>query len=108
MIYNITPEQEIIESRNLKAAMWANRIMTGKINNSTCKHEIAQSTPSDLIEDMEQRVRVYLKRGLVTDESFTTPIDNKLEALRKSVRSKPIKNKEYSNGSKDGLWSNKI
>lgn len=108
MSHNITPAQGIIEARNLKAAMWANKLMTHKISNAKCKHEIAQSTSSDLTEDMEQRVRVYLKRGLVTAESFTTPIDNKLEALKKSVRSKPIKNKEYSNGSKDGLWSKKI
>ena len=75
MTHNITPQQAIIEAKNIKAAMWANRIMTRKINNATCKYEIAQSTTSDLIEDMEQRVRKYLKAGLVTAESFLQPLD---------------------------------
>ena len=107
MSHNITPSQGIIEVRNIQAAMWANRIMTNKINNSTCKHEIAQSTSSDLIEDMEQRVGLYLKAGLVTSQTYSTPIDNKLAKLRESVKSKTIEHKEYSGGSDDGLWSKK-
>jgi len=105
MTHNITQEQDIIEGRNLKAAMWANRIMTNKINNSTCKHEIAQSTTSDLIADMEQRVRRYLKAGLVTADAYLKLIDSKLERLRQSVRNKPIEHKTYEGGSSDGLWS---
>ena len=107
MTYNITPTQGIIEAKNIKAAMWANRIMTKKINNSTCKYEIAQSTTSDLVEDMEQRVRLYLKAGLVTAEAYLKPIDSKLERLRQSVKSKPIEHKTYEGGSSDGLWSKK-
>jgi len=107
MTYNITPTQGIIEAKNIKAAMWANRIMTNKINNATCKYEIAQSTTSDLVEDMEQRVRLYLKAGLVTAEAYLKPIDSKLERLRQSVKSKPIEHKTYEGGSSDGLWSKK-
>ena len=107
MAYNITKEQDIIEGRNLKAAMWANRILTNKINNSTCKYEIAQSTTSDLVKDMEQRVRRYLKAGLVAAEAYLKPLDSKLERLRQSVRNKPIEHKAITGGSKDGLWSKK-
>ena len=108
MSHNITPAQGIIESRNIQAAMWANRIMTKKINNSTCKQEIAQSTSGDLIEDMEQRVRLYLKAGLVTAQAFSAPIDSKLERLRESVKSKTIEHKQVIGGSSDGLWSKKL
>ena len=108
MSHNITPAQGIIESRNIQAAMWANRIMTKKINNSTCKYEIAQSTTSDLIEDMEQRVRLYLKAGLVTAQTYSAPIDSKLERLRESVKAKPIEHKQIDGGSNDGLWSKKL
>jgi hypothetical protein len=105
MTHNITPAQGIIEAKNIQAAMWANRIMTNKINNSTCKYEIAQSTTSDLVKDMEQRVRRYLKAGLVTAEAYLKPLDSKLERLRQSVRNKPIEHKAITGGSKDGLWS---
>ena len=105
MSHNITPAQGIIEARNIQAAMWANRIMTKKINNSTCKQEIAQSTSGDLVEDMMQRVRLYLKAGLVTAQTYSKPIDGRLAKLRESVKSKTIEYKEYSGGSKDGLWS---
>lgn len=108
MTHNITPSQGIIESRNIQAAMWANRIMNKKINNAKCKYEIAQSTSSDLVEDMEQRVRLYLKAGLVTAESFLQPLGSKLDRLRQSVKNKPIENKTYSGGSNDGLWSKKL
>ena len=105
MSHNIAPAQGIVEARNIKAAMWANRIMTKKINNSTCKQEIAQSTSGDLVEDMEQRVRSYLKVGLVTSQAYSKPIDGRLARLRESVKSKTIEHKEYSGGSADGLWS---
>ena len=82
--------------------------MTKKINNSTCKLEIAQSTSSDLVEDMEQRVRLYLKAGLVTSQTYLKGIDSKLEGLRKAARSKPIKKTEFTGGSNDGLWSKKL
>lgn len=108
MTHNITPQQAVEEAKNLKAAMWANRIMTRKINNSMCKHEIAQSTTSDLIEDMEQRVRKYLKAGLVTAEAFINPIDSELERLRAAARAKPIFKSEKVTGSTDGLWSKKL
>tara|TARA_R110000787_G_scaffold282485_1_gene394375 strand:- start:254 stop:595 length:342 start_codon:yes stop_codon:yes gene_type:complete len=105
MTHNITPAQGIIEGRNIQAAMWANRIMTKKISNSTCKYEIAQSTTSDLIEDMEQRVRRYLKAGLVTADTYAPKLDNKLAKLREAARNKPIEHKTTVGGSKDGLWS---
>ena len=108
MTHNITPAQGIIEARNIQAAMWANRIMTKKINNSTCKYEIAQSTSGDLVEDMEQRVRLYLKAGLVTAQTYLVVIDSKLERLRESVKAKPIEHKKVNGGSNDGLWSKKL
>ena len=69
MSYNITPEQDIIEGRNLKASMWANQIMTKKISNSQCKFQIAQSVDFEMITDMEGRVRRYLNAGLVTSKN---------------------------------------
>ena len=107
MTYNITPEQGIIESRNIQAAMWANRIMTNKINNEQCKLEIAQQIPENDFGDMLNRVRRYLSAGLVTAEAYLKPIDSKLERLRQSVRNKPIEHKTYEGGSSDGLWSKK-
>jgi len=108
MIHNIPKHQEAEEVKNIKAAMWANRIMTKKINNATCKYEIAQSTSRDLIEDMEQRVRLYLKVGLVTAEAFIQPVDSQLNRLRQAVRSKPLPATQNTNGSSDGLWSKKL
>ena len=108
MSHNITPKQGIIEAKNIKAAIWANRIMTKKINNSTCKLEIAQGTSSDLVEDMEQRVRLYLKAGLVTAQTHSEVIDSTLAGLKKAARSKPIEKTEFAGGSNDGLWSKKL
>ena len=107
MTYNITPEQDIIEGRNLKAAMWANRIMKSNTKETVWIQELTKRTSSDLIKDMEQRVRRYLKAGLVTAEAYLKPIDSKLERLRQSVRNKPIEHKTYEGGSSDGLWSKK-
>ena len=105
MTHNITPEQGIIESRNIQAAMWANQIMTKKLNNATCKFQITQSIPPDEISDMQDRVRRYLKAGLVTAETYAPKLDNKLAQLREAARNKPIKHKAITGGSKDGLWS---
>ncbi len=105
MAYNITKEQDIIEGRNLKAAMWANRIMKSNTSEVVWVRELANRTTSDLIKDMEQRVRLYLKAGLVTAEAYLKPLDSKLERLRQSVRNKPIEHKAITGGSKDGLWS---
>ena len=105
MSYNITPAQDIIEGKNLKAAMWANQIMTKKLNNATCKYQITQSIPPDEISDMEDRVRRYLKAGLVTADTYAPKLDNKLTRLREAARNKPIEHKAHTGGSKDGLWS---
>ena len=72
MSHNITAEQDVIEGKNLKASMWANQIMTKKMNNATCKYQITQSIPTDEIKDMEDRVRRYLKAGLVTANTYAT------------------------------------
>ena len=105
MTHNITPTQGIIEARNIKASMYANQIMTKKLNNATCKFQITQSTPADEISDMQDRVRRYLKAGLVTAETYAPKLDNKLAQLRAAARNKPIERKVITGGSKDGLWS---
>lgn len=107
MTYNITPEQGITESRNIQAAMWANRIMTRKINNSQCKQEISSTMSFDDAQDMESRVRRYLSQGLITSEHYAPKIDESLNRIRQ-LASKPKPEKKYENGSKDGLWSTEI
>jgi hypothetical protein len=104
--YNITPEQGVIESLNLQASMWANRIMTRKLSNQQCKYEIAQQV--DDVDDMQTRVRKYLNAGLVTNETYAPKIDNSLARLREAAKSKPIEHKAHTGGSKDGLWSTDI
>ena len=69
MKHNIPKEQEAEEDKNIKAAMWANQIMTKKISNSQCKFQIAQSVDFEMITDMEGRVRRYLNAGLVTSKN---------------------------------------
>ena len=69
MKHNIPKEQEAEEDKNIKAAMWANQIMTKKISNSQCKFQIAQSVDFEMITDMEDRVRRYLNAGLVTSKN---------------------------------------
>ena len=64
MTHNITPEQQLFENLDLQASRWANKIMTRKLTNAQCKFEIAQQVED--IEDMQNRVRKYLKAGLVT------------------------------------------
>ena len=105
MTHNITPEQDIIEDKNKKASTWATQIMLKKMNNATCKHQITQSTPPDEISDMQDRVRRYLKAGLVTADTYAPRLDNKLAKLREAARNKPIEHKAHTGGSKDGLWS---
>jgi hypothetical protein len=106
MTYNITPEQGVIESLNLQASMWANKIMTRKLSNQQCKYEIAQQV--DDVDDMQTRVRRYLNAGLVTNETYAPKIDNSLARLREAAKSKPIEHEKHTGGSKDGLWSAEI
>ena len=108
MNYNITPEQGVIESLNLQASMWANRIMTRKLSNQQCKLEIAQQLPEKDFGDMLTRIRKYLSAGLVTNETYAPKIDNSLARLREAAKSKPIEHKLHAGGSKDGLWSTEM
>ena len=100
MAHTITAEQDTIEALNIKAAMWANRIMTRKINNEQCKFEIAQQT-SD-IEDMQDRVRKYLNAGLVTEATFKTAAQEQIQRIRQQAK-KPLAAAQSTSGSKDGL-----
>ena len=106
MTHNITLEQGVIESLNLQASMWANKIMTRKLSNQQCKFEISQQV--DDVDDMQTRVRKYLNAGLVTNETYAPKIDNSLARLRETVKSKPIEHKQHAGGSKDGLWSTEM
>ena len=105
MAHTITAEQDMIEALNIKAAMWANRILTRKINNEQCKFEIAQQT-SD-IKDMQARVRKYLNAGLVTEATFKAATQEQIQRIRQQAK-KPPKAVESTTGSKDGLWSKKL
>ena len=105
MAHTITAEQDIIEALNIKAAMWANRILTRKINNEQCKFEIAQQTND--IEDMQARVRKYLKAGLVTEATFKTAAQQQIQRIRQQAK-KPPAAAQSTTGSKDGLWSKKL
>jgi len=63
MTHNITPEQQVEENKNLAAARWAWKIMTKQLRNAQAKAEIFQSEYDQF--DMEDRVRRYIKAGLV-------------------------------------------
>tara|TARA_R110002153_G_C13150463_1_gene481943 strand:+ start:344 stop:649 length:306 start_codon:yes stop_codon:yes gene_type:complete len=97
MAHTITAEQDIIEALNIKAAMWANRILTRKINNEQCKFEIAQQT----------RVRKYLNAGLVTEATFKTAAQEQIHRIRQQAK-KSLASTQSTSGSKDGLWSKKL
>jgi hypothetical protein len=105
MAYNITQEQGVIESLNIQASMWANRIMTRKITNQQCKYEIAQQ--ADDIDDMQTRVRKYLDAGLVTEATFKTPAQEQIDRIKQQAKASP-EAAQSSGGSKDGLWSTDI
>jgi hypothetical protein len=105
MAYNITQEQGVIESLNIQASMWANRIMTRKITNQQCKYEIAQQ--ADDIDDMQTRVRKYLDAGLVTEATFKTPAQEQIERIKQQAKA-PRAAAQSTGGSKDGLWSTDI
>ena len=105
MSCSITSDQEIIEALNIKAAMWAHKIMTGKLNNEQCKYEIAQKI--DDANDMQNRVRKYLSAGLITDETFKTAAQEQVKRIRQQAKASPAST-QTSGGSKDGLWSKNI
>jgi hypothetical protein len=105
MTYNITPAQGITESLNIQAAMWANRIMTRKINNEQCKAEVRQKS-SD-VGDMEARIRKYLNAGLVTEATFKTPAQEQIERIKQQAKAPPAQAQSTS-GSSDGLWSTNV
>ena len=119
MSHNITQKQGIIEDRNLKAAMWANRILTNKLSNELCKAEIAQQIGGQNIydvmddriipevQDMQDRVRKYLNAGLVTEATFKTAAQEQIQRIRQQAK-KPLASTQSTSGSKDGLWSKKL
>lgn len=103
--HNITPAQGIAEALNIQAAMWANKILTGKLNNSQAKFEISQSTNET--EDMQGRVRKYLNAGLITDKTYAKKLDSQLDNLKRIAKTPPAAPQSIT-GSKDGLWSKKL
>ena len=119
MAHTITAEQDIIEALNIKAAMWANRILTNKLSNESCKAEIAKQiggqniydpmddriTPE--VQDMQTRVRKYLNAGLVTEATFKTAAQEQIQRIRQQAK-KPPAAAQSTSGSKDGLWSKKL
>jgi hypothetical protein len=105
VIYNITPEQQVFESLDLQASMWAYRVLTRKITNQQCKYEIAQQAAD--IEDMQTRVRKYLDAGLVTEATFKTPAQEQIQRIKQQAKAPPAQ-AQSSGGSKDGLWSTDI
>ena len=105
MSYNITPEQQVFENLDQKASTWALAIMTRKLTNAQCKFEIAQQVED--IEDMQTRVRKYLKAGLVTEETYAKKLDSQLYKLKQRAKAAPEAAQSMS-GSKDGLWSKSL
>jgi len=105
VIYNITPEQQVFENLDQQASMWANKIMTRKMTNAQCKFEIAQQVED--IEDMQTRVRKYLKAGLVTKETYAKKLDSQLYRLKQRAKAAPEAAQSLT-GSKDGLWSKSL
>ena len=105
MTHNITPEQQLSENLDLKASMWAYRVMTRKLTNAQCKFEIAQQVED--IEDMQARVRKYLKAGLVTEETYAKKLDSQLYRLKQRAKAAPEPTQSTS-GSSDGLWTRNV
>ena len=105
MSHSITAEQETTEALNMQAAMWANRILTRKINNEQCKAEVRQKVTD--VNDMEGRIRKYLNAGLVTDATFKTKAQEQIERIKQQAKAPPAAT-QSSTGSKDGLWSTVI
>ena len=103
MSHNITQEQQASENLDMKAAMWANKIMTRKLTNHQCKFEISQKFGDDEAQDMQGRVRRYLKAGLVTEESFKSEAQQQIERIKQQAKKPPAQ--ISAGGSKDGLWS---
>tara|TARA_R110000744_G_scaffold57010_3_gene120036 strand:- start:2321 stop:2689 length:369 start_codon:yes stop_codon:yes gene_type:complete len=119
MTYNITPEQQLSENLDLQASMWAYRVMTRKMTNDQCKIEIARQFGGEWvqdaeeaqiipeIQDMQARVRRYLKAGLVTEETYAKKLDSQLYRLKQRAKAAPEPTQSTS-GSKDGLWSKSL
>ena len=119
MAHTITAEQDIIEALNMRASVWANRIMTNKLSNELCKAEIAKQIggqniydPMDdriipEVQDMQARVRKYLNAGLVTEATFKTAAQEQIQRIRQQAN-KPPAAAQSTTGSKDGLWSKKL
>jgi len=119
MTHNITPQQQLSENLDQKASTWAYRVMTRKLTNKQCKIEIArqfgsewvqdaeevQSTPE--IQDMQARVRRYLKAGLVTEETYAKKLDSQLYRLKQRAKAAPEPTQSTS-GSSDGLWTRNV
>ena len=109
----------MFENLDQQASMWAYKIMTRKLTNKQCKIEIArqfggewvqdveevQSIPD--IQDMQTRVRKYLKAGLVTEETYAKKLDSQLYRLMQRVKAPPEPTQSIT-GSKDGLWSKSL
>ena len=85
--------------------MWAYRVITRKLTNAQCKFEIAQQVED--IEDMQTRVRRYLKAGLVTEETYAKKLDSQLYRLKQRAKAAPEATQSMS-GSSDGLWSKSL
>lgn len=102
MTHNITPEQQVFENLDQKASTWAYKVMTRKLTNVQCKFEIAQQVED--IEDMQTRVRKYLKAGLVTEETYAKKLDSQLYRLKQRAKAPP-EPAQSTSGSSDGLWS---
>jgi len=105
MSYNITPEQQLSENLDQKASTWAYRVMTLKLTNDQCKFEIAQQIEDT--EDMQDRVRKYLKAGLITEETFKTPAQKQMERIKQQAKAPPEAAQSIT-GSKDGLWTRSV
>ena len=105
MSHSITAEQETNEALNIQAAMWANRILTRKINNEQCKAEVRQKVTD--AGDMEGRIRKYINAGLVTEATFKTKAQEQIERIKAQAKASPAVT-QSSAGSKDGLWSTVI
>ena len=105
MSHSITAEQETNEALNMQAAMWANKVLTRKINNEQCKSEVRQKVTDTV--DMESRIRKYINAGLVTDATFKTKAQEQIERIKQQAKAPPAATQSIT-GSKDGLWSTVI
>ena len=105
MSHSITAEQHIIAGLDMKASVWANRILTRKISNEQCKAEVRQKVTD--AADMEGRIRKYLNAGLVTDATFKTKAQEQIERIKAQAKAPPAAT-QSATGSKDGLWSTVI